>query len=37
VGRGGLDPSGSGYGHVAGFCEGGNQPSGSIKDGEFLD
>jgi hypothetical protein len=26
-----------GYGPVAGFCEHGNDPSGSIKGGEFLD
>ena len=33
----GLDRSGSGYGQVAGTCECGNEPSGSIKCGEFLD
>jgi hypothetical protein len=33
----GLDRSGSGYGQVAGFCERGNKPSGSMKCGEFLD
>jgi len=33
----GLDRSGSGQGQVAGTCEGGNEPSGSIKCGEFLD
>jgi hypothetical protein len=27
---------GSGYGRVAGFYEHGNEPSGSIKDGEYL-
>jgi hypothetical protein len=25
----------SGFGPVAGSCEHGNEPSGSIKDGEF--
>jgi len=35
VGRCGLDPSGSGYGPVADFCEHGSEPSGSIKGGEF--
>jgi len=33
----GLDGSGSGYGQVAGTCECGNEPSGSIKCGEFID
>jgi hypothetical protein len=33
----GLDESGSCYGPLAGFCERGNEPSGSIKGGEFLD
>jgi len=33
----GLDRSGSGYGQVAGTCDCGNEPSGSIKCGEFLD
>jgi hypothetical protein len=33
----GLDSLGSGYGQVAGSCEHGNEPSGSIKCGEFLD
>jgi len=37
VGRCGLDSSGSGYGPVAGCCEYGNEPPGSIKGGEFLD
>jgi hypothetical protein len=37
VGRCGLDSSGSGWGPVAGSCEYGNGPSGSIKYGEFLD
>jgi hypothetical protein len=32
----GLDASGSGWGPVAGCCEHGNEPSGSIKGGEFL-
>jgi len=29
--------SGSGYGAVAGSCEHGNEPSGFIKAGSFLD
>jgi hypothetical protein len=33
----GLDSSGSGWGSVAGSCEHGNEPSGSIKDEKFLD
>jgi hypothetical protein len=33
----GLDSSGSGYGPVAACCEHGNDTSGSIKGGEFLD
>ena len=33
----GLDGVGSGYGQVAGACEYGNELSGSIKRGEFLD
>ena len=33
----GLDPSGSAQGQVAGYCECGNEPFGSIKCGEFLD
>jgi hypothetical protein len=33
----GLDSSGLGYGQVAGSCEHGDEPSGSIKGGEFLD
>jgi hypothetical protein len=37
MGRCGLDVAGSGYGPVAGSCEHGNEFSGSIKDGEFLD
>jgi hypothetical protein len=32
-----LDLSGSGYGQVAGSCECGNEPSGSVKYEEFLD
>ena len=37
VGGYGLDRAGSGYGQVAGTCECGNEPSGSIKCGKFLD
>jgi hypothetical protein len=37
MGRHGLDLSGSGYGQVAGASECGNEPSGSVKCGEFLD
>jgi hypothetical protein len=37
VGRCGLDSSGSGQGPVAGSCEHGSVPSGSIKGGEFID
>jgi hypothetical protein len=33
----GLDASGSGQGPVAGCCEHGSEPSGSIKGGEFLE
>ena len=33
----GLDRAGSGQGQVAGTCECGNEPSGSMKCGEFLD
>jgi len=33
----GLDCFGPGWGQVAGFCECGNEPSGSIKCGEFFD
>ena len=33
----GLDRAGSGKGQSAGTCECGNEPSGSIKCGEFLD
>jgi hypothetical protein len=32
-----LDSLGSGEGQVAGSCEHGNEPKGSIKCGEFLD
>ena len=32
-----LDQAGSGQGQVAGTSECGNEPSGSIKCGEFLD
>jgi hypothetical protein len=37
VGRCGLGASGSGYGPATGSCEHGNEPSSSIKGGEFLD
>ena len=33
----GLDRAGSGQGKLAGTCECGNEPSGSLKCGEFLD
>jgi hypothetical protein len=33
----GLDLSGSGHGQVACCREHGNEPSGSLKGGEFLD
>ena len=33
----GLDRAGLGEGQMAGICECGNEPSGSIKCGEFLD
>ena len=33
----GLGQADSGQGQVAGTCECGNEPSGSIKCGEFLD
>ena len=33
----GLDWAGPGWGHVAYACECGNEPSGSVKCGEFLD
>ena len=32
----GLDLAGSGYGQVPGTFEYGNEPSGSIKCGEFV-
>jgi hypothetical protein len=31
-----LDSAGSGQGPVAGFCEHGDEPSGSIKKAEFF-
>jgi hypothetical protein len=37
VGRCGLDASGSGQGTVLRSCEHGNEPSSSIKGGEFID
>jgi len=36
VGRCGLDSSGSGEGPVTGFCQHGNEPSVSLKGGNFL-
>ena len=33
----GLDSAGPGEGQVADACECGNDPSGSVKCGEFLD
>ena len=33
----GMDPAVSGQGQVVGTCECGNEPSDSIKGGEFLD
>jgi hypothetical protein len=36
-GEDGLDSSGSRWGQVAGSCKPGNEPSCSIKCGEFLD
>jgi len=33
----GLDWAGPGYAQVADFCECGNEPSGYVKCGEFLD
>jgi len=33
----GLERAGLRYGQVAGTCERGNEPSGSVKCGEFLD
>ena len=35
MGRNGLNCSGPGYGEVAGVCEQGNEPLGSIKYVEF--
>ena len=32
----GLDLAGSGWGQVAGSCDCGNEPSGSINAGNFL-
>jgi len=32
-----VDSFGSGHGPVAGSCEHGNEPSDSIKGGEFID
>ena len=37
VGWRGLDSSGPGQGQLVGACAYGNEPSGSIKCGEFLD
>jgi hypothetical protein len=37
VGNYELNSPDSGYGPAVGFCELGNEPSGSIKGGEFLD
>jgi hypothetical protein len=37
LGGRGLTYSGSGYGPVAASCQHGNELSGSIKGGEFLD
>jgi hypothetical protein len=37
VGNYGLDASGSGQGPVTNTFQHGNEPSGSIKGGEFLD
>jgi hypothetical protein len=37
VGRCGLDASGSVQVSVAGSCEHGNEPSDSVKGGEFSD
>jgi hypothetical protein len=33
----GLDRSGIGQGQVTGYCKRGDEPSGSIKFGEFLE
>jgi hypothetical protein len=32
-----VDSTGLGEGPIVAFCEHGNEPSGSIKGGEFLD
>jgi hypothetical protein len=37
IGEQGLDCSGSGQGQAEGSCQCGNEPSGFIKCGEFLD
>jgi hypothetical protein len=37
VGECGLDSSGAAYKPVTGSCEHGNEPSGFLKDGEFID
>jgi hypothetical protein len=37
MGGHGLDQSGSGSGQVAGSCEYGDEPSGSIKCRKFLE
>jgi hypothetical protein len=37
VERFGLELSGSGYGPVVGSCRHGNEPSGSIRGGKFLE
>jgi hypothetical protein len=37
MGRCGLDSCGTRQGQVAGSCEHGNGPSGSVKVREFLD
>jgi hypothetical protein len=37
MGRCGLDAFGSGKGPVASCCEYGNESSGSLEGGEFLD
>ena len=36
-GCGVMDRAGSGYGHLTGACQCGNESSGYIKLGEFLD
>jgi hypothetical protein len=36
-GEHGLDRSGSGQRQMAGSCESGNKPSGSIKYGKYLE